>query len=256
MRWHEYSGIHTQKLCRRDTDISFQYFYRCNRSHYRASGFFFDLLLLNFDLALSLLEPMDTPLLIVFTRNPIKGKVKTRLAASSSDDYALDVYNKLRVIARKAAFATGADLAVYYDDHIPGNDIFFGEETQLYLQKGNDLGARMADAFEQGFSDNYRRIVLIGTDCPELGKTILLQAFELLKENSAVLGPAKDGGYYLIGLNRPCPGLFTGRTWSTERVLRETLDELDRNNLTYGLLPVLSDIDTVEDLENFKQDLW
>lgn len=198
---------------------------------------------------------MDTPLLIVFTRNPIKGKVKTRLAASTSEDYALEVYNKLRAITQKAALATGADLAVYYDDHIPENDIFFGEETKVFLQKGDDLGARMSCAFEQGFSDKYRRIVLIGTDCPELDKTTLLQAFELLKENSAVLGPAKDGGYYLIGLNKPCPGLFIGRTWGTDKVLREALEELDRNNLEYGLLPVLSDIDTVEDLENFKQGL-
>lgn len=198
---------------------------------------------------------MDTPLLIVFTRNPIKGKVKTRLAASTSDDYALEVYNKLRAITQKAAFATGADLAVYYDDHIPESDIFLGEETKAFLQKGNDLGARMSNAFEQGFSDKYRRIVLIGTDCPELGKTTLLQAFELLKEHSAVLGPAKDGGYYLIGLNRPCPGLFIGRRWGADKVLRETVEELDRNNLRYGLLPVFSDIDTAEDLENFKQGL-
>ncbi len=198
---------------------------------------------------------MDTPLLIVFTRNPIKGKVKTRLAASSSDDYALEVYNKLRAITRKAAFATGADLAVYYDDHIPESDIFLEKNTKVFLQKGKDLGERMASAFEQGFSDNYRRIVLIGTDCPELDNTILVQAFEMLRESHAALGPAKDGGYYLIGLKSPCPELFIGKTWSTDKVLREALEELDRKNLGYGLLPVLSDIDTFEDLENFKYGL-
>lgn len=195
---------------------------------------------------------MDTPLLIVFTRNPVKGKVKTRLAASTNEDFALKVYNKLREITLKAVSSTGADLAVYYDNHIPDSDIFFGRKTQVFLQSGSDLGIRMLNAFEQGFSNNYRRIVLIGTDCPEIENTILLQAFELLKENSAVLGRAKDGGYYLIGLNRPCPELFIGRTWGTDRVFREAQEELKRLNIKFGLLPVLSDIDTIEDLENFK----
>ena len=197
---------------------------------------------------------MDTPLLIIFTRNPIRGNVKTRLAESTDKDFALNVYNTLREITRKAAFACGADLAVYYDDHIPENDIFLGTKTQAFLQSGSDLGIRMFNAFKQGFSDNYQRIALIGTDCPELTGTLLTEAFDLLQKKSAVLGPAKDGGYYVVGLNKPCPGLFIDKQWSTGRVFREAVEELDRSNIDYGVLPVLSDIDTVEDLENFKPD--
>ena len=195
---------------------------------------------------------MDTPLLIIFTRNPIKGKVKTRLAASTDDDFALRVYNKLREITRKAASASGADIAVYYDDHIPESDLFLGANTQAFLQSGRDLGFRMSNAFKQGFSDNYRRIVLIGTDCPELTGNIVKKAFKLLQDNSAVLGPSKDGGYYLVGLNKFFSGLFINKRWSTPDVFSETTEELDRCNVDYALLPVLSDIDTIEDLENFK----
>lgn len=197
---------------------------------------------------------MDTPLLIIFTRNPIKGKVKTRIAASTDNDFALKVYNKLRNITQKAALASGADLAVYYDDHIPDNDIFSATETKAFLQNGNDLGIRMLNAFKQGFSDNYQRIVLIGTDCPELTGALLRNAFELLQKNSAVLGPAKDGGYYLIGLNILCSGLFIDKQWSTAQVCRETIEEFNRNNIDYALLPLLSDIDTIEDLKNLNLD--
>ncbi len=197
---------------------------------------------------------MDTPLLIIFTRNPVKGTVKTRLAASTDDDFALSVYNKLRAITKKAAIACGADLAIYYDDHLPDNDIFFGKETRIFLQAGEDLGIRMLNAFKQGFSDNYRRIALVGTDCPELTEAVLRNAFELLHENSGVLGPAKDGGYYLIGLNKLCPELFNDRQWSTSHVCREAMEIFRRHKMDYGLLPLLSDIDTIEDLRNFNLD--
>lgn len=197
---------------------------------------------------------MDTPLLIIFTRNPVKGNVKTRLAASTSDDFALKVYNKLRGITQKAASASGADIAVYYDDHLPDADIFQGTKTRTFLQKGSDLGTRMFNAFKQGFSENYRRVVLIGTDCPELTGTIITNAFDALEQHHAVLGPAKDGGYYLIGLRVLLSELFIDKQWSTSTVCREAKNELDRHHIDYALLQTLSDIDTLEDIGNFKPD--
>ncbi|WP_287373238.1 TIGR04282 family arsenosugar biosynthesis glycosyltransferase [Prosthecochloris sp.] len=197
---------------------------------------------------------MDTPLLIVFTRNPVKGQVKKRLAAATSDDFALKVYNKLRSITQEASSASGADIAVYYDNHLPDDDIFRGEKTKTFLQEGNDLGTRMFNAFKQGFSENYRRIALIGTDCPELTGTIIRNAFGALEQHHAVLGPAKDGGYYLIGLRALLSELFIGKQWSTSTVCREAENELDRHGLDYALLQTLSDIDTVEDLGNFTLD--
>ncbi|UZJ40484.1 TIGR04282 family arsenosugar biosynthesis glycosyltransferase [Prosthecochloris sp. SCSIO W1101] len=197
---------------------------------------------------------MDTPLLIVFTRNPVKGQVKKRLAAATSDDFALKVYNKLRSITQEASSASGADIAVYYDDHLPDDDIFRGTKAKTFLQEGSDLGTRMFNAFKQGFSDNYRRIVLIGTDCPELTGTIIRSAFDALEQHHAVLGPAKDGGYYLIGLRALLSELFIDKQWSTCHVCREAMKELDRHGIDYALLQTLSDIDTAEDLGNFSLD--
>ena len=194
---------------------------------------------------------MDTPLLIIFTRNPVKGKVKTRLAASTSDEYALKIYKKLREHTRKAALESGVDLAVYYADNLPETDIFFDPGTQVFLQDGTDLGIRMLNAFKQGFSDNYRRIALIGTDCPELTGDILNNAFELLQQHSAVIGPAKDGGYYLIGMRSLLPELFINKQWSTPHVCREAMDILKRHKADYALLQELADIDNAEDLGNF-----
>ena len=194
---------------------------------------------------------MDTPLLIVFTRNPVKGKVKTRLAASTNEDFALNVYRKLRERTRLAAFESGADLAVYYTDYLPENDIFYGSRTQTFLQKGRDLGSRMLNAFTQGFSDSYQRIILVGTDCPDLTGELLSEAFELLLHKSALLGPATDGGYYLIGMRSLLPELFIGKQWSTSTVCREAIAVLKHHSVDYSLLPTLPDIDTIEDLGNF-----
>ncbi len=196
------------------------------------------------------MPPTGKSLLIVFTRNPVKGNVKTRLARSTSDEFALKVYCKLREITFGAVSAVKADVAVYYDDHIPSNDLFCERSAQTFLQNGSDLGIRMKNAFERGFSDSYSRIVLIGTDCPGMNSRLLQKAFEILHYRQAVLGPASDGGYYLVGLTLPLPDLFTNREWSTSRVLQEAKECLEENGVSYGLLPILTDIDTGEDLQN------
>lgn len=197
----------------------------------------------------------EKPLLIIFTRNSVKGRVKTRLARTTGDDFALKVYRKLREITLDAISTVKADIAVYYDDHIPSNDIFSKRSTQSFLQEGSDLGIRMNNAFEKSFSMGYDSIVLIGTDCPGMNNRLLQEAFAILQTKLAVLGPSDDGGYYLVGLRKPLPGLFTNRTWSTDKVLQEARACLEENGVTYGLLPVLTDIDTEEDLQNVNLDI-
>ncbi len=194
---------------------------------------------------------MDIPLLIIFTRNPEPGKVKTRLAAATGDAFALKLYNKLREITLKAALESGADLAVFYSDYLPENDCFLAPGVKAFRQQGKDLGSRMLNAFEKGFAARYRRIALIGTDCPELTGETLRKALALLNEHGAVIGPATDGGYYLIGLRTLLPDLFINRQWSTSRVCKDTINILEQHGVDCALLQELSDIDTVEDLENF-----
>jgi len=191
---------------------------------------------------------MDTPLLIVFSRNPEKGKVKTRLASATDDDFALGVYEKLREITKRAVREYGGDIAVYYADHLPERDLFSASATSVFVQKGEDLGIRMLNAFRQAFSDGYKRVALIGTDCPDLSAAILGDAFSLLEMNEAVIGPAEDGGYYLIGLRSLIPELFTGKAWSTPFVCDEAIKTLERHGMGFALLPELRDIDTLDDL--------
>ncbi len=191
---------------------------------------------------------MDTPLLIVFSRNPEKGKVKTRLASATCDDFALGVYEKLRAITKRAISGYEGDIAVYYSDHLPERDLLSTSATAVFVQKGEDLGRRMLNAFRQAFSDGYKRVALIGTDCPGLSAEILCDAFSLLEMNEAVIGPAEDGGYYLIGLRSLVPALFTARQWSTPCVCDEAIETLEQQGMGIALLPELRDIDTLDDL--------
>jgi hypothetical protein len=193
-------------------------------------------------------------LLIIFTRNPILGKVKTRLAAAIGDEKALEVYETLRLHTANVAENVDAKKAVFFSGFIPSYDLLLGDGATACVQEGADLGERMQHAILSGFENGARHIVLIGTDCLELSAEILEEAFEALEGIEAVIGPARDGGFYLIGLNRTVPDLFTERQWSTPDVLRETVDILHYYNIQYKLLTELSDIDTFEDLKN--SGLW
>lgn len=188
-------------------------------------------------------------LLIIFTRNPVQGRVKTRLAAVTGDETALKVYRALREHTASAAKASHAQRAVFYSDYLPDKDCFLDGETLAFLQTGKNLGERMLHAFETAFSLPFRHAVLIGTDCPDLHAGLIDQAFSVLERSDAVIGPAKDGGFYLIGLKRSYPDVFLNRTWSHSSVLKETIRRLGESRATFELLPELQDIDTFEDLQ-------
>jgi uncharacterized protein len=193
-------------------------------------------------------------LLIIFTKNPEAGKVKTRLASTIGDEKALEVYETLRRHTANIAANVDAVKAVFFSSFIPSADLLITGETKARLQQGPDLGERMHHAISTGFDNGARHIVLIGTDCLELNEAILEEAFSTLEHSDAVIGPAKDGGFYLIGLKRGVPELFSGRKWSTPQVLQETTDILRHLDISYELLTELSDIDTFDDLKT--SGLW
>jgi hypothetical protein len=139
---------------------------------------------------------------------------------------------------------------VYYSNHIEDDDIFSSNGFHQELQFGEDIGKRMQNAFCAEFKKGYTSIVLIGTDCPGLDAENVTKAFELLKSNELVLGPALDGGYYLIGLSAPQEELFKGIEWSTSSVFEKTMEIAEIAQLSVGILPTKQDIDTFDDLKS------
>lgn len=184
--------------------------------------------------------------LIIFVRNPVLGKVKTRIAATLGNEKALAVYKCL--LAHTCRIVSGLEVSnhIFYADGVTQNDIWEGVEK--YEQVGNDLGEKMNNAFVQLFDKGFRKIVIIGSDCMELSADILDLAFEKLDIFDMVIGPAKDGGYYLLGMNAPHLDVFENIDWSTNRVLDQTMQIMHRNNLLIRLLPELNDVDKAEDI--------
>lgn len=186
--------------------------------------------------------------LLIFTRNPEPGKCKTRLAAAIGDRAALAVY---RFLVRHTASIAGelpeVDKFVYFTDRPDDGALWDPTLFRYRLQEGRDLGERMRNAFEAAFRLGYQRVILIGSDLHDLDTEDLRTAFGQLGRHEAVIGPAADGGYYLLGLTRPNPRLFTGKAWSTEQVLSQTLEDLEGADI--HLLPVRNDVDHYEDIQ-------
>lgn len=193
-------------------------------------------------------------LLVIFTKNPEAGHVKTRLAHTIGDNKALEIYEILRLHTARVATLVEADRMVFYSRFIPSVDLFIADNFSVGMQNGNDLGERMLHAIRNGFENGYHHVILIGTDCYELNSQILEKAFSALDGSDTVIGPATDGGFYLIGMNKVIPELFLDRQWSTPEVLQESIAILQKLGTTYEQLPELSDIDTFDDLK--KSTLW
>ena len=186
--------------------------------------------------------------LVIFTRNPVPGKCKTRLAATIGAQAALDIYIfLLQHTATQCAALPGAQKMVYFSEFLGDGTIWDTDTFDYRLQHGADLGLRMQEAFEDAFRSGYREVIVIGSDLLDLHTPDLQNAFDLLGENEAVLGPAQDGGYYLLGLTKPIPGIFQNKAWGTKTVLKDTLDDLQK--FKTALLPERNDIDQYEDIE-------
>lgn len=186
--------------------------------------------------------------LIIFVRNLEKGKVKKRLAQSIGDDKSLEVYKYLLEYTKDLTISCKYNLFVFYSDYIHVNDVFDDNIFSKHLQEGNDLGERMLNAFKKIFDLGLKNICIIGSDCYELQTEILQQAFDKLHETDIVLGPSKDGGYYLLGMNKLYPDLFINQNWGTSTVLGKTLETIKTLGLNVTQLKELNDIDTIDDL--------
>ncbi|MDQ3291583.1 MAG: TIGR04282 family arsenosugar biosynthesis glycosyltransferase, partial [Bacteroidota bacterium] len=166
---------------------------------------------------------MIRKLLLIFVKNEIPGKVKSRLAATIGEEKALQVYQVLLKRTYEITLTLPFTKAVYYSDFVQ-EDFWSPPFYENYVQAGQDLGERMQNAFEKAFEAGYEQVCIIGSDCYELTEEIILQAFDKLDRNDVVIGPAQDGGYYLLGMKALHESFFMGKSWSTDSVLPDTLN--------------------------------
>lgn len=198
-------------------------------------------------------DPMARGRLIVFTRYPEPGHTKTRLIRALGAHGAADLHRRMTEWTVQTAREASARRQIEIEICFTGSQEqqmcqWLGTDLGYRMQVGHDLGERMAHAFRLGFSEGCGRIVLIGTDCPELTGNILDKAFRLLKRHDVVIGPTLDGGYCLIGMTRFLGQLFTAIPWGTGGVLDATLAALRATKVSWFLMKRLRDIDTPEDL--------
>jgi rSAM/selenodomain-associated transferase 1 len=198
---------------------------------------------------------LQEDLLIIFVKNPIRGKVKTRLAADLGKDTSLKVYKKLIDITFRAIEPLRMDKWILYSDFVEGFSDSLDKRTSKGIQQGDDLGERMMKAFTDGFNAGYRHICIIGSDCYDIHPEIIQGAFKFLHKYDFVIGPSTDGGYYLLGMKYLFEDIFKNKRWSTSSVLDSTLQNIRKHSYSYFLLQELTDIDTKADLELLKIDL-
>ena len=192
---------------------------------------------------------MNNKALIVFTRNPELGKCKTRLAKSIGDEEALKVYKQLLQHTANEAIKVNASRYAYYSVKVRENDIWDTAHFNKKQQFGDDLGIRMQNAFKECFKLGHEKVIIIGSDLLDLSSTIIEEAYQKLDTNDAVIGPALDGGYYLLGLNQPFEDVFNIYDWGTETVYKQTIKKLSSHKT--AILKPLNDIDYLEDLKPY-----
>lgn len=192
---------------------------------------------------------------IVFVKYPTPGKVKTRLAVQSSPELAAQFYAVLVQVKLKAlSDGLDADILVFFSPAgaVAKMQEWLGRDMRFLPQKGDGLGSRMANAFRTTFDLGYKRAILVGSDIPAFTPEIASQALSRLTPQRACIGPAKDGGYYLIGFHKDglASQIFTNMEWSTPEVCQQTVTRLKDAQLDVATLPRLSDLDTMEDLQD------
>ncbi len=193
---------------------------------------------------------MSKNLLLILTRNPELGKCKTRLAAKVGDKTALDIYQFL--LNHTVSFTKDlvVEKWVYYSESIWEDDIWDNKVYQKKLQKGKDLGERIMNAFKEGFQAGFENIIVIGSDMFHLNQSDLEEAFSKFKDHNYVVGPAEDGGYYLLGMKSLKVELFQNKTWGTDTVLSDTLSDLKSEKI--ALLDEKNDVDYYEDIKDIE----
>ena len=191
---------------------------------------------------------------MIFVKAPRAGFVKTRLAQTVGAETALETYLGLvEVLVTNLADLPSVDLHFAPADAWGEIEPWLADQWTSSPQCDGDLGARLIHAFESAFSKRAKRVVVIGSDCPYATTEDIRDAFHQLAENDVVLGPAVDGGYWLVGLRSPAPELFRDINWSTETVLEDTLAKAKARELNVAQLRELSDVDTIADLMRFQE---
>lgn len=204
-------------------------------------------------------DQTSTPVLALFVRIPLPGRVKTRLAAHLGDDAACSLYRSMVSDILRNIAACDFPIYLFHD----GNELsqppaeWVQACTRIIAQRGEDIGEKMAAAFADAFTDGFREVILLGSDIPGLDSRIIKAAAAALQSHDVVIAPAADGGYALIALQQEScrPALFADIPWSTDAVLRLTLDRCAKSELRAALLQVLHDIDTLDDLKAYCQEV-
>lgn len=194
----------------------------------------------------------------IFVKNPVPGQTKTRLAAGIGHERALEAYRRLLFRIRSLAqeLAEEHQIEVWYGNDLPETDLWTETGWPRLAQSGQDIGARMQNAMETALQRGADKVVLVGSDLPHLELRHLTEAFAALDSAPAVVGPAIDGGYYLIGLRQMVPGLFDDIAWSTGEVIGTTRARLRAAGVSWHELQALHDLDTIDDLPGtFLEDL-
>jgi len=200
---------------------------------------------------------MNAQKILLFVKYPEPGKVKTRLESLLNKDCVARLYECFVLDLLETLNGVGSALRIVYDP--PGKRTetarLFGEGYDYRPQEGADLGERMKNAFLNCFAEGMTSVVLLGSDLPDLPGSVLKEAFSALKISDGVMGPSADGGYYLIGFRKEgfFPSVFDDISWSTDRVLSETMSRFHAVRRTLSLLPWGRDLDTPEDLRDFRK---
>ncbi|PTX59214.1 hypothetical protein C8N46_11050 [Kordia periserrulae] len=189
-------------------------------------------------------------LVMTFTRNPELGKVKSRLAQGIGEKAALEVYITLLAHTEKVLRQIEADKCVWYSVEVRKDDLWDDAIYQKKAQVGNDLGERMQNAFTDAFQQQYEKVIIIGSDLYDLKPKHIQEAMEALNHHDVVIGPANDGGYYLLGMNKMHKEAFLPKDWGTATVLKDTINDLNTEKIYR--LETLNDIDYAEDLLPYK----
>lgn len=193
--------------------------------------------------------------IIIFAKYPKHGNVKTRLAKTLGEAFATNFYVRCSEHTFKECLKLSKHSVsfLFYPDKEHSLELksWAGKNFIYKIQDGKDLGARMRNAFTEVFKNNFEKVLIVGTDIPDLSSGLINQALSELDKNEIVIGPSTDGGYYLLGMKKFHPDLFNNIQWSSEEVLNKTLNIINQLDLNFNLLPKLMDIDTEEDLKGW-----
>ena len=196
--------------------------------------------------------------LLIFTKSPEKGRVKTRLASSIGEGSACELYGNfvLDLLETVNIFVEGGNCGVRLYVHPPDSvrDVarWLDHQYDCRSQRGKDLGERMGNAFRECFSEGFQQALLLGSDIPDLPEKMIADGFAALQDPGAVIGPSLDGGYYLIGFTSATflPEVFAGIPWGADNVFEKTVRIFNIRNHDFSILPAQRDMDTFEDLED------